>query len=50
MQIYEVVALIQRKNKPDIYYKDSENILSQKMNVKEVVEYFTSALDEGIGT
>ena len=41
MQIYNVVALIQRKNKPDIDYRDSENILNQKIKVKQVVVYFT---------
>ena len=41
MQIYNVVALIQRKNKPDIDYRDSENILNQMMKVKQVVVYFT---------
>ena len=50
MQIYEFAALIQRKNKQDIYYKDTMNILNQKINVKQVVEYDTSALDENIAS
>ena len=48
-QVYEFDALTQQKPKHNIYYKDSMNILNQKMRVKQVVEYDTSALDQGIG-
>ena len=50
IQVYEFDALIQRKMKQYICYKDSMNILNQKMRAKQVVAYDTSALDEGIGS
>ena len=45
-QLNEFDALIQRKNKQDLYYKDSMNILNQKVKIKQEVEYDTSAVDE----
>ena len=50
IQLYEFDAWIQRKNEQYIYYKDSMNILNQKIKVTQVVEYDTSPLDEGIGS
>ena len=50
VQLYEFDALIQRMNIQDIYYKCSMIILNHKMMVNQVVEYDTSALDEGIGS